>query len=109
MSKVVFTRTIDEPDWENTVLAKGNIVHEINKLKVQDDQDIIAYGGGTFVSSRIKYGLVNEFHSFVNLVAIGNGMPIFSELDKKQNLTLIKATSFNCGIVILHYTLARNS
>lgn len=102
-SKVVFTKTLDKPDWDNTVLAKGGLAEEINKLKNQEGGDIIAYGGATFVSSLIKNGLVDEFHLFINPTAIGNGLPIFKALDSKQNLALIKATSFDCGIVVLHY------
>ncbi|MEP6596156.1 MAG: hypothetical protein ABJA71_09415 [Ginsengibacter sp.] len=43
--KVVFTKTIDKSEWNNTVLAKGDLADEITKLKKQDGKDIIAYGG----------------------------------------------------------------
>ncbi|MBD2565572.1 MULTISPECIES: dihydrofolate reductase family protein [Nostoc] len=105
--KVVFTKTLDKSEWDNTVLAKGNLVDEITKLKKQDGNDIIAYGGATFVSALIKQGLIDEFHLFINPVAIGDGMTIFKELDSKQYLTLVKATSFDCGIVVLNYELKR--
>jgi len=101
--KVVFTRTLDTSAWANTVLAKGDLADEITKLKQQDGKDIIAYGGATFVSALIRQGLIDEFHLFINPAAIGNGLPIFKELDSKQKLTLVKATSFDCGIVVLHY------
>ena len=101
--KVVFTKTLDKSEWDNTVLAKGDLVEEVTKLKKQEGGDIIAYGGATFVSALIKQGLIDEFHLFINPAAIGNGMTIFKELDRQQNLTLVKATSFNCGIVVLNY------
>jgi dihydrofolate reductase len=106
--KVVFTKTLAESAWENTALAKGSLVDEIAKLKKQAGQDIIAYGGATFVSALIKHGLIDEFHLFINPTAIGNGMAIFKELERKQNLTLVKSTSFDCGIVVLHYEPKRN-
>jgi len=106
--KMVFTKTLDESNWANTVLAKGDLVGEITKLKEQDGQDMIAYGGATFVSALIKHGLIDDFHLFVNPAAIGNGMPIFKELDSKQALTLVKATPFACGIVALHYAPNRD-
>ena len=87
----------------DTVLAKGNLVGEITKLKKQDGKDIIAYGGATFVSALIKHGLIDEFHLFINPAAIGNGMTIFKGLDRKQNLRLVKSKSFDCGIVVLNY------
>ena len=107
-TKVVFTKTLDKSEWDNTVLAKGDLVDEITKLKKQDGKDIIAYGGATFVSALIKQGLIDEFHLFINPTAIGNGMTIFKELDSKQNLTLVKSTSFDCGIVVLNYEPKRD-
>jgi len=106
--KVVFTKTLDELDiaikgWSNTVLANGNLVEEINQLKQLKGKDIIAYGGGTFVSALIKHRLIDEFHLFINPTAIGKGMAIFNELDSNQKLKLVKSTSFACGIVVLNY------
>ena len=106
--KIVFTKTLDGSDpvvmeWGNTILAKGDLAVEINALKKQDGKDIIAYGGANFVSALIKEKLIDEFHLFINPAAIGNGMSIFKELDSKQNMTLVKSSSFDCGIVVLHY------
>lgn len=101
--KVVFTKTLDKSEWDNTVLAKGDLVDEIMNLKKQEGKDIIAYGGAIFVSALIKHGLIDEFHLFVNPAAIGNGMSIFKELDSKQNLKLVKSKAFDCGIVVLNY------
>ncbi len=102
--KVVFTRTLDKSAWDNTVLAKGDLVDEITKLKAQDGGDIIAYGGATFVASLVKHGLIDEYHLFVNPAAIGSGLSIFQTLDHKLPLTLAGATAFACGIVVLTYT-----
>jgi dihydrofolate reductase len=107
-NKVVFTKTLDRSEWANTVLAKGDLVDEITKLKKQNGKDIIAYGGATFVSALVKQGLIDEFHLFINPTAIGNGMTIFKELGGKQNLTFVKSISFDCGIVVLHYQPKHN-
>ena len=101
--KVIFTKTLDKSEWKNTVLAKGHLVGEITKLKKQDGQEIIAYGGATFVSALIKHGLIDEFHLFINPTAVGHGMTIFKDLSAKQNLKLVKSKSFDCGIVVLNY------
>src|SRR5688572_18567014 len=34
--KVVFTKTLDKSEWDNTVLANGDLADEVNKLKQQD-------------------------------------------------------------------------
>lgn len=84
-------------------MAKGDLVDEITQLKKQDGKDIIVYGGAIFVSALVKHGLIDEFHLFINPAVIGNGKTIFKELEGKQNLRLVKARSFDCGIVILNY------
>lgn len=101
--KVVFTKTLEKSEWDKTVLAKGDLSEEINKLKKQDGKDIIAYGGATFVSALIKQGLIDDLHFFIDPAAIGKGMTIFNDSYSKQNFKLIKAKPFECGIVVLHY------
>jgi hypothetical protein len=89
------------------VLATGGLVDEISVLKAQPGQDIIAYGGATFVASLIQRGLIDEYYLFVNPAEIGHGLAIFSELGGKQELTLVDVIPFACGIVVLHYALRR--
>ena len=107
-AKVVFTKTLEKSEWANTVLAKGDLVEEITRLKQQPGSDIIAYGGAAFVSGLVKHGLIDEYHLFINPTAIGSGLSIFKELDSKQNLTLVKSTSFDCGMVVLNYEPRRS-
>jgi dihydrofolate reductase len=102
--KVVFTKTLSKSPWNNTSLANGELVDEINKLKRQPGKDIIVYGGAEFVSSLITKNLIDEYHISVNPVAIGKGITIFKNLEKRQNLELVKSVRFNCGKVLLCYT-----
>lgn len=101
--KVVFTKTLERSEWDNTVLAKGDLAEEVNKLKRQEGKDIIVYGGSSFVSALIKEGLIDEYHLFVNPVAIGRGGAIFDGLDTFRKLVLKETIVFPCGIVKLHY------
>lgn len=101
--KVVFSTTLEKSLWENTTLATGGLVDAINALKAQPGQDIIAYGGAAFVASLVKHNLIDDYHFFVNPAAIGKGLSIFSALEGMLALTLVKATPFACGIVVLHY------
>ena len=73
-SKIVFSKSLQPHDtavkgWENTVIANGDIVEEVTKLKNQSGQDIIAYGGSTFVSNLIRNKLIDEYNLFVNPAA----------------------------------------
>jgi len=101
--KVVFTKTLEKSAWDKTELAKGNVTDEVNKLKNQEGKDLIVYGGSSFVSSLIREGLIDEFHFFVNPIAIGKGRSAFAQLENWQQLKLVKSMPCDSGLVILHY------
>lgn len=101
--KIVFSETLENADWAHTELAKGESSQIIIELKNQTGGDIIAYGGGKFVSSLIKDNLIDEYNLFVNPVILGKGMTIFNDLEEKSNLQLVKSQAFDCGIALLRY------
>jgi dihydrofolate reductase len=101
--KVVFTKTLDKSAWPNTVLATGDIVEEVNQRKNQEGKDLLVYGGAGFVSSLIKHNLIDEYHLFVNPVAIGRGMTIFREFAGKIKLKQVHAIPYECGITVHKY------
>jgi len=108
LPKVVFSNSLDKPEWENVTLASGNVVEEVNRLKQQPGNDLMLYGGASLVASFIQHNLIDEYNLFVNPVILGKGMPIFSELDSRLNLKLINSQSFSCGIVAVRYEPNRN-
>lgn len=106
--KIVFTKTLNKSipipgGWDNTEIEEGDYVEAIAKLKKMDGDNMVAYGGATFLSSLFKAELVDEMHLIVNPIIIGNGMPVFRDIAKEQDFNLVKATPFDCGIVVLHY------
>src|SRR6478735_460697 len=96
--KVVFTKTLEKSEWENTLLAKGNLVDEVNALKQQEGKDLIVYGGATFLSSLIEADLIDEYYLFVNPVALGEGIGMFT---KKHKLKAEFSHTYACGITVM--------
>jgi dihydrofolate reductase len=101
--KVVFSRTLDESNWNNTTLAKGNIAAEIAGLKKQSGKDISVVGGAGLVSSLIKEGLIDEYHLILNPTAMGSGMTIFNSLDGVRKFSPIDAKLYSGGKIVLSY------
>ena len=98
-----------EPDpktlrsWQDAYVAAGPIEDEIAKLKSVDGAPIIAHGGGGFARSLIATGLVDAFLLLVHPVALGDGMAIFTGLEKPLRLKLVEAQSFPKGAVAQTY------
>lgn len=103
MKKVVFTHTLEDVAWPNSSLAKGDLREEVNNLKNQAGKDILVVGGSSFVSSLIEANLIDEFHLYVNPVALGKGEPIFDKVKPPYALKLVKSVAFNSGLVLNQY------
>jgi dihydrofolate reductase len=105
--KYVFSKTIRQPDekWLNTTVVNGDLAGEVSKLKKLDGKDIVVYGGASFNASLVKEGLIDEYNLFINPAAIGQGLSIFNQLSGRQNLKLTKSEAFDCGIVLLQYSM----
>jgi dihydrofolate reductase len=106
--KVVFSRTISHLDWNNARIA-NDIVTEVQELKKEPGKDIMIYGGAGIVSSFISENLIDEYHLFINPVAIGKGKAIFDKVNNSLKLKLVKATVSTTGIVIHQYVPQKES
>ena len=77
----------------------GDIVEGVEAIKRQPGKDIVVYGGATFVASLLDHNLIDELNLFVNPVAIGKGLRVFTG----RKLTLDGSTAYPCGIVVSTY------
>ncbi|WP_428740456.1 dihydrofolate reductase family protein [Tenacibaculum sp.] len=101
--KIVFTETLNKSNWNNTALAKENLVEKITNLKKQKGKDILVFGGASFVSSLIKENLIDEYYLIVNPTAISNGMTIFNSFDNVRKFTPTQAKLYSGGKIVLSY------
>lgn len=103
LPKIVFSRTLDKVEWNNSRLVKDNIAGEVSKLKQQPGKDLAIFGSSDLAVSLIQMGLVDELRIMVNPVVLGNGKPLFKGINDKLNLRLLRTRSFSSGNVLLHY------
>lgn len=107
LPKIVFSKTLDKAEWNNTTLVKGEIGAEVAKLRRQPGNDLIIFGSANLAASLTKLGLIDEYRIMLNPVVLGQGTPLFQGIDEKLNLKLLKARTFRSGNVLLYYKLVR--
>lgn len=66
------------------------------------------YGGASLITTFIRLGLVDEFRLSVHPVVLGEGKPIFIDLNQRLNLKLVDTRTFSSGVVRLIYHLNGN-
>lgn len=89
--------------WAEAYVASGDLVDEITQLKTQDGKPIIALGGAAFARNLIAQNLVDEYLLMIHPIALGKGVPIFSDLPVPRPLKLVSSKAFPLGAVAQIY------
>lgn len=92
--------------WAQAYVASGDLAEEIATLKAQGGKPIIAHGGASFARSLVAQRLVDQFVLLVHPVALGKGLPLFSELAAPASLKLMSSKAFPGGAVAQTYGAA---
>ena len=102
--KIVFSRTLGVPEWENTEVHQDNIPGVISQLKHDNnDKDIGVLGSSDLCRTLLQERLLDELRIMVNPVVLGKGTLLFAGLEHKIKLTLLKSREFESGNVLLTY------
>ncbi|WP_102272100.1 dihydrofolate reductase family protein [Cytobacillus massiliigabonensis] len=102
--KYVFSRTQKGTDHK-AIFINDHIIEEVNKIKNKPGKDIWLYGGASLITTFIHLGLVNEFRLSVHPVVLGEGKPLFVDINERINLKLVHTRTFSSGVVQLIYHL----
>lgn len=102
--KVVFSRTLRSASWPESRIASGDTAEEIARLKAEPGGEIVAHGGVQFARSLIRLGLVDEYRLWVLPAAVGQGEPLFTDLDRPLALRLLACKAFPSGLLELVYS-----
>jgi dihydrofolate reductase len=103
LPKMVFSRTLQKAEWNNTRLINDNVAEEVLKMKQEPGNDLAVFGSADLLSSLLRLGLIDEHRVMINPVLIGSGTPLFRNIDQKVNLKLVKTRTFKSGNVLLYY------
>src|SRR5216684_4187540 len=89
--------------WAKAYVASGDLAEEVAKLKAQEGKPIIAHGGAGFARSLVARGLVDQYDLLVHPIALGKGLPVFSDLAMPKPLKLVSSKAFPAGSVAQMY------
>ena len=103
MPKYVVSSTLDAPEWKNSTVLKGDLVEEVERLKREQDGDIVVHGSARLVQTLIEHDLVDELRLMVYPVVLGGGKRLFGETSDKKPLRLVESKVVGDGVSILIY------
>ncbi|MGE5172678.1 MAG: dihydrofolate reductase family protein [Betaproteobacteria bacterium] len=103
LPKIVFSKTLEKTEWNNTRFLKGVNPKEIEKMKQGSGKDMVILGSGSIMDEFAKRGLIDEYRIMVNPIILGEGTPLFNGVKGRMNLKLTRNRAFRNGNVLLYY------
>jgi dihydrofolate reductase len=107
MPKYVVSSTLEDPEWNNSTVLKGDVVTEVSKLKRQLPGEIIVPGSYQLGRALIEHDLLDELRLVVFPVVLGSGQRLFGEASDKKPMRLLDSRTVGDGLTLLSYEVVR--
>jgi dihydrofolate reductase len=108
MPKYVVSTTLEDPEWNNTTVVKGDVADAIRALKESEGGPIVIAGSRTLVQSLYDHDLVDEYRLMVFPVVLGSGRRLFpDDAADKTPLKLTDVKRYESGVAVHTYERAR--
>ena len=105
MPKYVISSSLEDPEWENTTVLKGDAVEQVTKLKGEIDGEILVPASIKLVRTLMEEDLVDEIRLMVYPVVLGAGERLFGETSEKKPLRLAAGRVLDGELAHLTYEL----
>src|SRR5215211_1661297 len=109
LPKYVVSSTLEDPDWSNSTVLKGDVVEEVSKLKQEIDGEIVVPASYQLGRTLIEHDLVDELRVVVFPVVLGAGERLFGEASDKKPMRLVDTKAIGDGLVLLTYEFVREA
>jgi len=109
LPKYVVSSTLEDPEWNNSMVLKGDVVNEVSKLKERVNGDIVVYASGQLVHTLMEHDLVDELRLMIYPFVLGAGERLFGETGDKKPIRLVDTRTVGDGLALLIYQPVRDA
>jgi dihydrofolate reductase len=109
LPKYVVSSTLEDPDWNNSTVLKGDVVDEVSELKQDLNGEINVPASFQLARTLIEHDLVDELRLKIFPVVLGAGARLFGETSDKKPMRLVDAQTVGDGIAFLTYERVREA
>lgn len=101
--KLVFSKTLKNVDWNNSILIKEDASAAIARLKAEGNGDMYVFGSADLSKTFINDDLFDEYRLGIAPVILGSGTPLFKNGTPARNLSLVSSQPLTPGGVLLKF------
>lgn len=103
--KYVASRTLEQVEWNNARLIRGDAVEQVAKLKEEHDE-IGVTGSGDLIQTLLRHDLVDVFGLWIFPVIVGSGKRLFGGGTLPGALKLTDSFTSDTGVIVANYERA---
>lgn len=103
LPKYVASSTLEDPQWSNTTVLKGDLASAVQELKERDGRELQVHGSGRLVQYLLANDLVDRLNLLVFPVIVGAGRRLFPESGIATGLALDESQTTPSGVAISVY------
>ena len=103
LPKYVVSSTLEDPDWNNSTVLKGDVVAEVAKLKDDLEGEIVVPASFQVFHTLFEHDLVDELRMTIIPVVLGSGRRLFGEPGHMSAMRLVDTQTVDDGVAFLTY------
>lgn len=102
-AKYVFSRSLQAAAAETKVVPGNNVAKFVRDLRQQPGKNIWLFGGAELTTSFMNENLVDELQLSIHPIVLGQGKPLFANIEARKYCRLTDTKTYNTGLVQLFY------
>jgi dihydrofolate reductase len=109
LPKYVVSSTLENPEWNNSTVLKGDVLNEVSRLKHELEGEIVVPASFQLVHTLLEHDLVDELRLKVFPVVLGAGERLFGETSDKKAMRLVDTQTVEGDVIFLTYERVRDA
>lgn len=102
--KILVSRTRTSADHNTRIIGGDDAIDQLARVRAETDGDI-GVGGATLATQLLRAHLLDELLLFTHPVVLGEGRPLFDDLDEPVVCDLLEQQSFDQGVTMHRYAV----
>ncbi len=103
LPKYVASKTLKNPEWNNTRVLDGDVIQAVRDLKAQPGGELQVHGSGALLRNLIENDLMDRVNLLVFPVIVGKGRRLFPGDGLDTRLALEESRTTPSGVTISVY------
>ncbi len=105
----VVSSTLEDPDWNNSTVLKGDVLNKVSKLKHELTGEVVVPASFQLVRTLMEHDLVDELRLKIFPVVLGAGERLFGETSDKKAMRLVDTQTVEGDVVFVTYEVVRDA